>query len=129
MPLRHDLNGILVVMVVCLRHRWDMENGVPFVRFQGYRRRWYLTVSAHMLAFTLAKTEHIPRKHRFGMTIPEVMVVLETMALVIGLAAPRFTDSFGRTKSETAEMQMETSNRRCNFSMSMSGAIRFLRET
>jgi len=33
-------------------------------------------------------------------------VVLPIMALVIGLAAPRFIDSFGREKSETAEVQM-----------------------
>lgn len=106
MPLRHDLNGILAVMVVRLRHRWDMENGVPFARFQGYRRRWYLTVSAHMLAFTLVKTEHRRNKPRSGTTTPEVMVVLAIMALVIDLAAPRFTDSFGRAKSETAEVRM-----------------------
>ena len=36
----------------------------------------------------------------------EVMVVLAIMALVIGIAAPRFIDSFGRSKAQAALVQM-----------------------
>lgn len=122
------MNGILAVMVVRLRHRWDMGNGVPFARFQGYRRCCYLTVSAHMLAFNLVKTEYIWRKPRSGTTIPEVMVVLAIMALVIDLAAPRFTDSFGRPKSETAEVRMGNLKSSLQFFYTMSDAVRCLRE-
>lgn len=41
-----------------------------------------------------------------GVTLLEVLVVLAIMALVIGIAAPRFLDSFGRAKSQTAMVQM-----------------------
>lgn len=34
------------------------------------------------------------------------MVALAIMALVVGLAAPRLMDSFGRAKSQTAEIQI-----------------------
>ncbi|MEO9515424.1 MAG: type II secretion system major pseudopilin GspG [Paracoccaceae bacterium] len=41
-----------------------------------------------------------------GVTLLEVMIVLAIMVLVIGVAAPRFLDSFGRAKSQTALVQM-----------------------
>lgn len=59
-----------------------------------------------MLEAILVKLKHKLRKPKSGMTILEVMVVLAIMALVIGLAAPRFIDSFGRAKSQTAEVRM-----------------------
>lgn len=46
------------------------------------------------------------RKADAGVTLLEVMIVLAIMALVIGLAAPRFIDSFGRAKSQSAQVQM-----------------------
>jgi general secretion pathway protein G len=36
-----------------------------------------------------------------------VMVVLAIIALIVGLAAPRLMESFGRAKSRTATIQME----------------------
>ncbi|MEM9224547.1 MAG: hypothetical protein AAGB11_19425, partial [Pseudomonadota bacterium] len=38
------------------------------------------------------------RRHAF-----EIMILLAIMSLVIGLAASRFLDSFGRAKSQAAE--------------------------
>ncbi|MDD9733704.1 type II secretion system protein GspG, partial [Mameliella sp. AT18] len=46
------------------------------------------------------------RNPRAGMSLLEVMVVLAIMALVIGIAAPRFIDSFGRAKGQSALIQM-----------------------
>lgn len=34
------------------------------------------------------------------------MIVMAIMALIVGIAAPRFVDSFGRAKSQSAEVQM-----------------------
>ncbi|MEM9270976.1 MAG: type II secretion system major pseudopilin GspG, partial [Pseudomonadota bacterium] len=42
-----------------------------------------------------------------GMSILEMMVVLGILALIIGIAAPRAIDYFGRAKSQTAEIQMK----------------------
>lgn len=46
------------------------------------------------------------RKRNAGVSLLEIMVVLAIMALVVGLAAPRVMDSFGRAKSIAAETQM-----------------------
>lgn len=46
------------------------------------------------------------RDARAGITLLEVMIVLAIMVLVIGVAAPRFLDSFGRAKSQTAVVQI-----------------------
>lgn len=47
------------------------------------------------------------RNPKSGITLLEMMVVLAIIALVVGLAAPRLMDSFGRAKSRTASIQME----------------------
>jgi general secretion pathway protein G len=47
------------------------------------------------------------RDPRAGMTLLEVMIVLAIIALIVGLAAPRLMESFGRAKSKTAELQMQ----------------------
>lgn len=46
------------------------------------------------------------RKHNAGISLLEIMVVLAIIALVVGLAAPRVMDNFGRAKSQAAEVQM-----------------------
>jgi general secretion pathway protein G len=47
------------------------------------------------------------RNDQSGMTLLEVMIVLAIIALVMGLAAPRLMENFGRAKSRTAELQMQ----------------------
>ncbi|CAN1484812.1 PulG Type II secretory pathway, pseudopilin PulG [Paracoccaceae bacterium] len=47
------------------------------------------------------------RNPKSGVTLLEVMVVLAIIALVVGLAAPRMMESFGRAKSRTASIQIE----------------------
>ncbi|MEP2149207.1 MAG: type II secretion system major pseudopilin GspG [Roseobacter sp.] len=54
----------------------------------------------------LPKMNQTVRDKEAGVTLLEVMIVLAIMALVIGVAAPRFLDSFGRAKSQTASVQM-----------------------
>lgn len=46
------------------------------------------------------------RDRRAGVTLLEVLIVMAIMALIVGLAAPRLTDSFGRAKSQAAEIQI-----------------------
>ena len=46
------------------------------------------------------------RKKNTGISLLEIMVVLAIMALVVGLAAPRIMENFGRAKSQAAEVQM-----------------------
>lgn len=46
------------------------------------------------------------RNKRSGVTLLEMMIVLAIMALVMGLAAPRLMDTFGRAKSQSAEIQL-----------------------
>ncbi len=46
------------------------------------------------------------RNSRSGLSLLEVMIVLAIMALVVGIAAPRIVGSFGRAKSQTAQVQM-----------------------
>ena len=46
------------------------------------------------------------RKASAGISLLEIMVVLAIIALVVGLAAPRLMDNFGRAKSQAAEIQM-----------------------
>lgn len=46
------------------------------------------------------------RNSQSGVTLLEVMIVLAVIVLVIGVAAPRVIDSFGRAKSQTALVQM-----------------------
>ena len=48
-----------------------------------------------------------PRNRKAGMTLLEVMIVLTIIALIIGLAAPRLMETFGRAKSRTAAIEME----------------------
>lgn len=43
-----------------------------------------------------------------GLTLLEIMVVLAIIALVVSLTAPRLMESFGRAKSQAAEVQMNT---------------------
>lgn len=54
------------------------------------------------------KNKHasLTRTKNAGISLLEIMVALAIMALVVGLAAPRLMDSFGRAKSQTAEIQM-----------------------
>jgi general secretion pathway protein G len=47
------------------------------------------------------------RNSKAGLTLLEVMIVLAIIALVVGLAAPRLMDTFGRAKSRTAAIQIE----------------------
>jgi general secretion pathway protein G len=51
-------------------------------------------------------TRRPKRNSKAGVTLLEIMIVLAIMALVIGVGAPRFLDSFGRAKSQTAGMQL-----------------------
>lgn len=46
------------------------------------------------------------RKKTAGISLLEIMVVLAIIALVVGLAAPRVMQSFGRAKSQAAEIEM-----------------------
>lgn len=46
------------------------------------------------------------RKTNAGISLLEIMVVLAIIALVVGLAAPRLMENFGRAKSQAAEVQM-----------------------
>jgi general secretion pathway protein G len=46
------------------------------------------------------------RRPETGVTLLEMMMVLAVIALIVGLAAPRIIDSFGRAKSKTATIQM-----------------------
>ncbi|WP_277985713.1 type II secretion system major pseudopilin GspG [Loktanella sp. IMCC34160] len=45
---------------------------------------------------------------RSGVTLLEVLVVLAIIAMIAALAAPRLLDSFGRAKSQAAEVQLST---------------------
>lgn len=55
----------------------------------------------------MTRPRNAKRNPRAGVTLLEVMVVLAIIALVVGLAAPRLMDSFGRAKSRTASIQIE----------------------
>lgn len=46
------------------------------------------------------------RNPRAGLTLLEIMVVMAIIVLVAGLAAPRLMDSFGRAKSQSAQISM-----------------------
>jgi general secretion pathway protein G len=46
------------------------------------------------------------RPRNAGLTLLEVMIVLAIIALVVGLAAPRLMSSFGRAKSQAAQIQL-----------------------
>lgn len=47
-----------------------------------------------------------PRNPRSGVTLLEVMIVLAVIALIVGFGAPRLMESFGRAKSQAAEVAM-----------------------
>lgn len=49
-----------------------------------------------------------PRNRQAGMTLLEVMIVLTIIALIAGLAAPRLMETFGRAKSRTAAIELES---------------------
>jgi general secretion pathway protein G len=51
-------------------------------------------------------TQAKKRNGRAGVTLLEMMIVLAIMALVMGLAAPRLMATFGRAKSQSAEIQL-----------------------
>jgi general secretion pathway protein G len=55
----------------------------------------------------MSKPVRTSRNPQAGVTLLEVLVVLAIIALVVGLAAPRLMDSFGRAKSRTAAIQIE----------------------
>lgn len=46
------------------------------------------------------------RNPRAGVTLLEVMIVLAIIALIVGFGAPRLMDSFGRAKSQSAEVSI-----------------------
>lgn len=46
------------------------------------------------------------RNPNTGLTLLEIMVVLAIIALVAGLAVPRLMSSFGRAKSQAAQVQL-----------------------
>lgn len=48
------------------------------------------------------------RNPKAGISLLEIMVTLAIIALIVGLAAPRVMDSFGRAKSQAAEVQMNS---------------------
>lgn len=50
------------------------------------------------------------RKPTAGITLLEIMIVLAIMALIVGLAAPRVLENFGKAKSRTAEVQLANLN-------------------
>jgi len=54
---------------------------------------------------TSLKTIH-RRKGNSGISLLEIMVALAIISLVVGLAAPRLMENFGRAKSQAAEIQM-----------------------
>lgn len=47
-----------------------------------------------------------PRNPQSGVTLLEVMIVLAVIALIVGFGAPRLMESFGRAKSQAAEVAM-----------------------
>jgi len=51
-------------------------------------------------------TQTIRRNAKAGLTLLEVMIVLAVIALIVGLGAPRLMESFGRAKSQAAEVSM-----------------------
>lgn len=46
------------------------------------------------------------RRKDTGISLLEIMVALAIIALIVGLAAPRVMGSFGRAKTQAAEVQM-----------------------
>lgn len=49
------------------------------------------------------------RRHRnpqSGVTLLEIMIVLAVIALIVGFGAPRLIETFGRAKSQAAEVTM-----------------------
>lgn len=46
------------------------------------------------------------RNRRAGLTLLEIMIVLAIIALIAGLAVPRLMGSFGRAKSQAAQIQL-----------------------
>lgn len=46
------------------------------------------------------------RNPQSGVTLLEVMIVLAVIALIVGFGAPRLMESFGRAKSQAAEVSM-----------------------
>jgi len=52
-------------------------------------------------------TRQSRRRHpTSGVTLLEVMIVLAVIALIVGFGAPRLMESFGRAKSQAAEVAM-----------------------
>lgn len=49
-----------------------------------------------------------PAHPRSGVTLLEVLVVLAIIAMIAALAAPRLLQTFGRAKSQAAEVQLST---------------------
>lgn len=43
-----------------------------------------------------------------GVTLLEIMIVLAVIALIVGLGAPRLMETFGRAKSQAAEVKSAT---------------------
>lgn len=53
------------------------------------------------------RATHTARRNpKAGLTLLEVMIVLAVIALIVGLGAPRLMESFGRAKSQAAEVSM-----------------------
>ena len=50
--------------------------------------------------------KHPKRSKTKGISLLEVMIALAIIALIVGLTAPRLMSSFGRAKSQAAEIQM-----------------------
>lgn len=48
----------------------------------------------------------ISRNPRSGVTLLEIMIVLAVIALIVGFGAPRLMESFGRAKTQAAEVSM-----------------------
>jgi general secretion pathway protein G len=46
------------------------------------------------------------RNPRSGVTLLEIMIVLAVIALIVGFGAPRLMESFGRAKTQAAEVAM-----------------------
>jgi general secretion pathway protein G len=51
-------------------------------------------------------TRRPARNPQSGVTLLEVMIVLAVIALIVGFGAPRLMESFGRAKSQAAEVSM-----------------------
>jgi hypothetical protein len=76
---------------------------------QKYRpaQVYYKIIASGILALICMSLRIGKRRNpREGVTLLEMMTLLAVIALIVGLAAPRIIDSFGRAKGKTATIQI-----------------------